>query len=370
MPQQHSSLAGIRGEYSVKYTAFDGLSYSNLLILRDLLPMRHMTRNQLAKVRDRAQAVSAAQMLLNCVPECMLRFPEISSQSTLKVYIQEGAQLVDLRTDSCISWKWKYDGVSPSPLLFRGDSDEEMSGHAVSIIFKINIKISFIAFTRLSSCRSSMSSASFGLNRYGGSRNAHLTAESNMGIAELGGSPSRSLDGNESPVEEDAEFILPAINRYFVLKYKIISDSPRDETLSPISSLLRGRSFATSSRRMQGFRYHSHKAVESIEVARDDAATKNVVHAAIVLANLCQFLAGIALQQSVVIFILCNISNLSVIYIRLSSFTSANNLSILVSVVYICNRMIYQNRKRSSYCSFIELVLIDVSVIPIVFKCS
>ncbi|VDL83484.1 unnamed protein product [Nippostrongylus brasiliensis] len=42
-------------------------------------------------------------------------------------------------------------------------------------------------------------------------------------------------------------------------------------------------------------------AVESEAAARDDAATKNIVHAAIVLANLCQFLAGIALQQSVVV---------------------------------------------------------------------
>ncbi|PIO76406.1 hypothetical protein TELCIR_01522 [Teladorsagia circumcincta] len=48
-------------------------------------------------------------------------------------------------------------------------------------------------------------------------------------------------------------------------------------------------------------RYHSHKAIESEAAARDDAATKNIVHAAIVMANLCQFLAGIALQQSVVV---------------------------------------------------------------------
>ncbi|KAK6042581.1 hypothetical protein COOONC_19914 [Cooperia oncophora] len=43
------------------------------------------------------------------------------------------------------------------------------------------------------------------------------------------------------------------------------------------------------------------KAVESEAAARDDAATKNIVHAAIVMANLCQYLAGIALQQSIVV---------------------------------------------------------------------
>ncbi|KAK6022955.1 hypothetical protein OSTOST_11327 [Ostertagia ostertagi] len=528
-----------------------------VLILRRLLSMQNMTRAQLSKVRDRAQAVASAEKLLECVPVCMLSFPEICSEDTLALYMHEGAQLVERRVRSCAVWKWRYDGVTPSPVLFRGDSDEEPN--------------LLTPFTRLSSCRSSMSSASFGLNRYFASKNAHLTSESTLGggfLAELGGSASHSLDGSVSPVEEDSEFILPPIKfvqqsvncpalqfvmswffstssimsssmvdyfqlcddlseseesptsserkdqdlqvigkkipcqkqdsisepesaatgqgfdteaemaRSFVLsgwadvedldtfislldrrsvpsKQKMSSaetmafiDSklqymremesekaevppkeavvkerepvvpvhgqpieggadnsllleclltqleemsdhslafnlqlanvlcslaaypqpllvasifntnanskvpdllkvlsklkqrvdaaassiegldvyvgralrtlngraekmerhfdgyrilPRDDAFAPVTSLLRGRPFGGSGRRSHGIRYHSHKAVESEAAARDDAATKNIVHAAIVLANLCQFLAGIALQQSVVV---------------------------------------------------------------------
>ncbi|XGW15153.1 hypothetical protein V3C99_000994 [Haemonchus contortus] len=513
-----------------------------VLILRHLLSMQNMTRAQLSKVRDRAQAVASAEKLLECIPICMLSFTEICSEDTLALYMHEGAQLVERRVRSCTAWKWRYDGVTPSPVLFRGDSDEEPNTHT--------------PFTRLSSCRSSMSSASFGLNRYFASKNAHLTSESTLGggfLAELGGSASHSLDGSISPVEEDSEFILPPINtssimsssmvdyfqlcddlseseespssserkdqdlevigkkipcqkqesisepesattngqgfdtdaemaRSFVLsgwadvedldtfislldrrsvtsKHKIsstevmafidsklqfmrelesekaeapqkeadkkereavlpvhgqpieggtdrsllleclmtqleemtdhslafnlqlanvlcslaaypqpllvasifntspnskvpdlirvlsklkervdsaasniegldvyvgralrtlngraekmerhfdgyiarLSESPRDDAFAPVTSLLRGRSFGNSGRRSHGIRYHSHKAVESEAAARDDAATKNIVHAAIVMANLCQYLAGIALQQSVVV---------------------------------------------------------------------
>uniref|UniRef100_A0A0N4YUH2 UPF0518 protein (inferred by orthology to a C. elegans protein) n=1 Tax=Nippostrongylus brasiliensis TaxID=27835 RepID=A0A0N4YUH2_NIPBR len=509
-----------------------------LLVFRHLLAMQNLTRAQLAKVRDRSQAVASAKKLLECVPNCMLSFPEICSDDTLDVYLQEGAQLVERRVKACSVWKWRYDGVNPSPVLFRGDSDDEPNSHT--------------SFTRLSSCRSSMSSASFGLNRYFASKTSHLTSESTLGVgflAELGGSPTRSLDGSISPVEEDSEFILPPINttsimsssmvdyfqlcddlsesedsptsserkdqeelkivgkkiscqkqesvseaestatgqgfdtdaemaRSFVLsgwadvedldtfislldrrtvpsKQKLsaaesmafidsklqymremssetpvppqieapaqerenipfmnlgsdvreaayfcfafgflsfgeggsllldclltqlsdmavhslafnlqlanvlcslaaypqpllvatifntnandqipdllkvltklkrrvdtaaagiegldvyvrralrtLSESPREDAFAPVTSLLRGRPFGNSGRRSHGIRYHSHKAVESEAAARDDAATKNIVHAAIVLANLCQFLAGIALQQSVVV---------------------------------------------------------------------
>ncbi|WKY01881.1 hypothetical protein Q1695_015693 [Nippostrongylus brasiliensis] len=513
-----------------------------VLVFRHLLAMQNLTRAQLAKVRDRSQAVASAKKLLECVPNCMLSFPEICSDDTLDVYLQEGAQLVERRVKACSVWKWRYDGVNPSPVLFRGDSDDEPNSHT--------------SFTRLSSCRSSMSSASFGLNRYFASKTSHLTSESTLGVgflAELGGSPTRSLDGSISPVEEDSEFILPPINttsimsssmvdyfqlcddlsesedsptsserkdqeelkivgkkiscqkqesvseaestatgqgfdtdaemaRSFVLsgwadvedldtfislldrrtvpsKQKLsaaesmafidsklqymremssetpvppqieapaqereklvpvhgqpieggmggsllldcllnqlgdmavhslafnlqlanvlcslaaypqpllvatifntnaneqipdllkvltklkrrvdtaaagiegldvyvrralrtlngraekmerysdgfvprLSESPREDAFAPVTSLLRGRPFGNSGRRSHGIRYHSHKAVESEAAARDDAATKNIVHAAIVLANLCQFLAGIALQQSVVV---------------------------------------------------------------------
>ncbi|KAK5984295.1 hypothetical protein GCK32_019189, partial [Trichostrongylus colubriformis] len=47
-----------------------------VLILRHLLSMQNMTRAQLSKVRDRAQAVASAEKLLDCVPICMLSFPE------------------------------------------------------------------------------------------------------------------------------------------------------------------------------------------------------------------------------------------------------------------------------------------------------
>ncbi|KAK6745092.1 hypothetical protein RB195_011663 [Necator americanus] len=517
-----------------------------VLVLRHLLPMYHVSRAQLSKVRDRCQALASAERLLDCVPQCMLTFPEICSEETVSLYLQEGAQLVEKRAKACSAWKWRYDGVHPSPLLFRGDSDEEPNLHT--------------PFTRLSSCRSSMSSASFGLNRYFASKNSHLTSDSALGVgenfagllAELGGSPPHSLDGSISPVEEDSEFILPPINtssimtssmvdyfqlaayddlsesedspssldkkdlriegkkiqcekqgsvseaesattgqgfdtdaemaRSFVLsgwadvedldtfislldrrtvpsKQKMssaetmafidsklqymrememekqeppeikkevkekervvqvhgqlidagqdgslfldslltqlaemtehslafnlqlanvlcslaaypqpllvasifntkpsdgfphliqvltelkervdaaanaiegldvyvgralrtlngraekmerysdgyiarLSDSPRDDAFAPITSFLRGRPFGSSGRRSHGIRYHSHKAVESEAAARDDAASKNIVHAAIVLANLCQYLAGIAMQQSVAV---------------------------------------------------------------------
>ncbi|RCN45432.1 hypothetical protein ANCCAN_08582 [Ancylostoma caninum] len=524
-----------------------------VLVLRHLLPMHHVTRAQLSKVRDRSQAVASAERLLDCVPQCMLTFPEICSEDTVSLYLQEGAQLVERRARACSAWKWRYDGVHPSPVLFRGDSDDEPNLHT--------------PFTRLSSCRSSMSSASFGLNRYFASKSSHLTSESALGVgenvtgflAELGGSPTRSIDGSISPVEEDSEFILPPINtssimtssmvdyfqlaayddlseseespsstdkkeglridgkkiecqkqeslseaesaatgqgfdtdaemaRSFVLsgwadvedldtfislldrrtipskqktsaaetmafidsklqymkemqiekeeppkieketkenervvqvrgqpidagqdsslfldslltqlgemtehslafnlqlanvlcslaaypqpvlvasifntkasdgfphliqvlselKERVdaaangiegldvyvgralrtlngraekmerysdgyiarLSDSPRDDSFAPITSFLRGRPFGSSGRRSHGIRcdallwYHSHKAVESEAAARDDAASKNIVHAAIVLANLCQYLAGIAMQQSIAV---------------------------------------------------------------------
>ncbi|KIH48574.1 hypothetical protein ANCDUO_21355, partial [Ancylostoma duodenale] len=47
-----------------------------VLVLRHLLPMHHVTRAQLSKVRDRSQAVASAERLLDCVPQCMLTFPE------------------------------------------------------------------------------------------------------------------------------------------------------------------------------------------------------------------------------------------------------------------------------------------------------
>ncbi|VDM84806.1 unnamed protein product [Strongylus vulgaris] len=93
--------------------------------------MPHVTRAQLSKVRDRSQAVASAERLLECVPQCMLTFPEICSEDTMSLYLQEGAQLVEKRARSCSAWKWRYDGVHPSPLLFRGDSDDEPTLHTV-----------------------------------------------------------------------------------------------------------------------------------------------------------------------------------------------------------------------------------------------
>lgn len=514
-----------------------------VLILRHLLPMQHITRAQLNKVRDSAHAVASAERLLQCVPECMLSFPEICSDDTVELYLQEGAQLVEKRARACSAWKWRYDGVHPSPYLFRGDSDEERNMHT--------------PFTRLSSCRSSLSSASFGLNRYFGSKNGHLTAESTLAVGsliELGGSTCHSNDGSVSPMDEEPEFILPPISTYSIMSSSMVdyfqlaacdelseseespssyerkdlktvgekipctkresvseaesvntgrggfdtdaemaksfvlsgwadvedldtfislldrrtvpskqklsaaeimafidsklqymreirsensvtlandkeakhvervepvrgqpinsetggssffldclltqlaemsehslafnlqlanvlcslaaypqpilvasifntnstdefphlirvltnlkqrldtatmsiegldvyvgralrtlngraekmerysdgcglrlSDSPRDDAFAPITSLLRNHPFGNSGRRPHGIRYHSHKAVESEAAARDDAATKNIVHAAIVMANLCQYLAGIAMQQSVAV---------------------------------------------------------------------
>ncbi|VDK79174.1 unnamed protein product, partial [Cylicostephanus goldi] len=137
----------------------------------------------------------------------MLTFPE----TLCVISSQEGAQSVKKRARSCSARKWRYDGVLPSPLLFRGDSDDEPNLHT--------------PFTRLSSCRSSMSSASFGLNRYFASKNTHLTSGSAPGVgflSELGGSPVRPLDGSLSPVEEHSGFILPPINSSSIMTSSMV----------------------------------------------------------------------------------------------------------------------------------------------------
>ncbi|VDO50938.1 unnamed protein product [Haemonchus placei] len=58
---------------------------------------------------------------------------QICSEDTLALYMHEGAQLVERRVRSCSAWKWRYDGVTPSPVLFRGDSDEEPNTHTVDL---------------------------------------------------------------------------------------------------------------------------------------------------------------------------------------------------------------------------------------------
>ncbi|KAK5984530.1 hypothetical protein GCK32_015269 [Trichostrongylus colubriformis] len=117
-----------------------------VLILRHLLSMQNMTRAQLSKVRDRAQAVASAEKLLDCVPICMLGFPEICSEDTLALYMHEGAQLVERRVRSCAAWKWRYDGVTPSPVLFRGDSDEEPNSHTSVVVEGTAVNGFFVRF--------------------------------------------------------------------------------------------------------------------------------------------------------------------------------------------------------------------------------
>lgn len=51
--------------------------------------MQNMNRAQLSKVRDRAQAVASAEKLLECVPSCMLTFPEVSRLFFLEVEANE-----------------------------------------------------------------------------------------------------------------------------------------------------------------------------------------------------------------------------------------------------------------------------------------
>ncbi|VDN33921.1 unnamed protein product [Cylicostephanus goldi] len=78
-----------------------------VMVLRRLLPMPHVSRSQLSKVRDKSQAVTSAERLLQCVPQCMLIFPEICSEDTMTLYLQEGAQLEEKRARSCSAWKWQ-----------------------------------------------------------------------------------------------------------------------------------------------------------------------------------------------------------------------------------------------------------------------
>ncbi|CAJ0942772.1 unnamed protein product, partial [Mesorhabditis belari] len=198
-----------------------------VLTFRHLLPLRHSTRAFLSRVRDRLQAIKLAERLLACVPQCASKYEELASQVALNLYLREGATMVQKRVASCAKWKWKYDGVQPSPLLFRTDSDEEPSNYS--------------GFTRLSSVRSSMSSSARGINRYFSSKSAHMTAESGFEgkLASLGGSADGSprVSRSPSPVVEDSEFILPPITMsskmtssmvdYFQLVvYDDLSDDP------------------------------------------------------------------------------------------------------------------------------------------------
>ncbi|PAV77676.1 hypothetical protein WR25_23514 [Diploscapter pachys] len=187
-----------------------------VLVFRHLLPMRHTSKKTLSKIRDASHVMAAAQKLLDCIPTCVLKFKEICSEETLELYRVEGQQLVRRKILQCEGWKWRYDGVSPSPSLFRGESDEEGNGMHTP-------------FSRLSSCRSSMSSAAIRLNRYFDSRSSHLTAESNIGrLAGLGGSVEETegaSPGSESPIEgieEDDEFVLPPINTTSIMTSSMI----------------------------------------------------------------------------------------------------------------------------------------------------
>ncbi|KAF8358261.1 hypothetical protein PRIPAC_93256 [Pristionchus pacificus] len=183
-----------------------------VLALRPLLPMRGVTRAQVARVRERAYASSLATRLLAAVPTTMLRFPEICSSSSLEQYLQEAADLVDARAKGCAGWNWRYDGVSPSPALFRSESDDD--GHT--------------PFTRLSSVRSSFSTAGRDLNRYFSlsARSGHHTAESlGRQLGELGESPPRSSTGSmedESELEEDAEFVLPKMTASALMQSSMV----------------------------------------------------------------------------------------------------------------------------------------------------
>ncbi|CAJ0580916.1 unnamed protein product, partial [Mesorhabditis spiculigera] len=200
-----------------------------VLAFRTLLPLRHATRSLLSKVRDQSQSVQLSEKLLGCVPQCALKYDDVASRLTVSLYMKEGATLIQKRVASCARWRWRYDGVQPSPLLFRGDSDDERSLHS--------------GFHRLSSVRSSMSSSARGINRYFSSKSAHLTAESGVGeaghkLASLGGSADQSPrdSRSSSPVVEDSEFILPPITSskmtssmvdYFQLvAYDDLSDDP------------------------------------------------------------------------------------------------------------------------------------------------
>ncbi|GMS87441.1 hypothetical protein PENTCL1PPCAC_9616 [Pristionchus entomophagus] len=184
-----------------------------VLALRPLLPMRGVTRAQVTRVRDRSYAAGVANRLLAAVPTTMLRFPEICGPTSLDLYIQEAAELVDTRTRGCAGWKWRYDGVTPSPALFRSESDDD--GHT--------------PFTRLSSVRSSYSAAGRDLNRYftGSARSAHLTSESlGRQLGELGESPPRSSAGSmedeSSELEEDAEFVLPKMTASALMQSSMV----------------------------------------------------------------------------------------------------------------------------------------------------
>ncbi|CAI4229186.1 unnamed protein product [Auanema sp. JU1783] len=182
------------------------------LTFRYLLSLPHVSKNQLQLLRDAKHVSDLADEFLACIPDMMLSFPEISSQNTLQVYLREGAQIVEKRAYSSSSWKWKYDGVHPSYLSFREDSDDDAHN----------------SFSRLNSCRSSMSSAAHGLNRYFASRSFHLTADSTTPysgrLVGLGESPTGlgSLEDITDEVQEDSEFVLPPIHTSSIMTSSMV----------------------------------------------------------------------------------------------------------------------------------------------------
>uniref|UniRef100_A0A0N5AU75 DUF5917 domain-containing protein n=1 Tax=Syphacia muris TaxID=451379 RepID=A0A0N5AU75_9BILA len=151
------------------------------LIFKYLIPCSYLQSNQIYTLRNRSYINKTAKYLLSLIPECALKSSVLCSQDTLRSYIEEARQLVQLTTDSCLStWRWAYDGVNPAPSAFSSSSDEE-------IVAGVN------SFKRQSSLRSSFASTKNGLNRYFGGNSRRITTDSlsqRVPLPELGQSDS------------------------------------------------------------------------------------------------------------------------------------------------------------------------------------
>ncbi|CAI5445342.1 unnamed protein product [Caenorhabditis angaria] len=184
------------------------------MIFRPLLTNHLANKKQLAKVQNRLRCQELSQKYLDCIPKCMENYKEVVSESNLSGYMRETRLRMDARAEQCNkNWRWKYDGVVADSFCLPSESDDDATCH--------------VSFSRLSSSRSSMSTAAFGLNRYLNSKNSHLTHEFNIDkVCGLGENQNSDQDDyksdndnernfeneEEEEIEEDNHFVLPPID--------------------------------------------------------------------------------------------------------------------------------------------------------------
>jgi len=94
------------------------------------------------------------------------------------------------------------------------------------------------------------------------------------------------VDGFEVMLERAVKYLRVRVERFERLLHRPVHNGQQEpmERRSP-------------PRRGDGFRYFSHKALESVD-ATDSARTRSVLFSAILLSQLCQEMAAIALQHS------------------------------------------------------------------------